>query len=175
MTRETSELSHDIERELSSWIKGAKKVVILGVGNPLRKDDSVGGYIAKKLKKTLRSKTVDIIECETVPENYLGVIERLKPSHVLVVDAAGAGLEPGSFLLTELSEVRGLAISSHNIPLSVFGEYLRRTTCSKVALLAIQPESMEFGVGLTRKLKEAADEAARILLSVLIRFSLDST
>jgi len=167
MMKEVREFSHDVERELSDWVMGAKKVVIVGVGNPLRKDDSVGGYVAKKLKEALRSKTVDVIECETVPENYLGSIERLKPSHVLVVDAAETGLEPGSFLLTELSEVRGFAISSHNIPLSVFGEYLRRTTCSKVALLAIQPEKMEFGVGLTGKLKEAADEATRILLRVL--------
>jgi len=167
MTRETSELSHDIERELSSWIKGAKKVVVVGVGNPLRKDDSVGGYIAKKLKEALCSKTVDIIECETVPENYLGVIERLKPSHILVIDAATAGLEPGGFFLTELSEVRGLAISSHNIPLSVFAEYVKRTTGAKVVLLGIQPEKIELGGGLTGKVKETAHEIVSILVRVL--------
>jgi len=167
MTRKIGILSHDLEHELSSWIKDAKKVVIIGVGNPLRKDDSVGDFIAKKLKETLRCKTVEIIECETVPENYLGVIERLKPSHVLVLDAAASGLEPGRTVFTELGEAKGLAISSHNIPLSFFGEYVNRTTGAKVVLLGIQPEKVELGAGLTGKVRETADEVVSILLRVL--------
>jgi len=160
-------LPQDIEHELLNWLKDARRIVVVGVGNPLRKDDSVGVRVARRLNKTLHSEKVNILECETVPENYLGSIERIRPSHVLVIDAAEAGLEPGRLILTELSEVHGLAISSHNIPLSVFGEYLKRTIGARVALLAIQPEKVEFGEGLSERLREAMDEVASILLKVL--------
>jgi len=63
--------------------------------------------------------------------------------------------------------VRGLAISSHNIPLSVFAEYVKRTTGAKVVLLGIQPEKIELGGSLTGKVKETAHEIVSILVRVL--------
>ena len=160
-------MSQDIESKLRNWLRDARRIVVVGVGNPLRRDDSVGVYVAGRLNNALHSQRVDVLECETVPENFLGNIERVRPSHVIVVDTAETGLGPGNVILTELGEVQGLTISSHNIPLSVFGEYLRRSIGAKVALIGIQPERVEFGEGLTRRLKEAAEEVTRIFLKVL--------
>jgi hydrogenase 3 maturation protease len=160
-------LSQDIEQELLSWLGEARGIAVVGIGNPLRKDDSVGDYVAKRLSESLHSDSVRIFECETTPENYLGDIEKAKSSHVIIVDAAEIGLPPGTCILSEISDVRGLAVSSHNIPLSFFGEYLKKTIGAKVVLLAIQPEKVEFGEGLTTRVREAADEVTKILLKVL--------
>jgi len=160
-------LSQDIESKLRNWLRDARRIVVVGVGNPLRRDDSVGVYVAGRLKNALHSQKVNVLECETVPENFLGNIERVRPSHVIVVDAAETGLGPGNVILTELGEAHDLTISSHNIPLSVFGEYLRRSIDAKVVLLGIQPERVEFGEGLTRRLKEAAERVTGIFLKVL--------
>ena len=160
-------MSQDIESKLRNWLRDARRIVVVGVGNPLRRDDSVGVYVAGRLKNALHSQKVNVLECETVPENFLGNIERVRPSHVIVVDAAETGLGPGNVILTELGEAHDLTISSHNIPLSVFGEYLRRSIDAKVVLLGIQPERVEFGEGLTRRLKEAAERVTGIFLKVL--------
>lgn len=144
-------------------------IVVVGVGNELRGDDSVGVRMARDLKAALGSQKISILETGTVPENYLGTIERLNPSHVLVIDAAETGLEPGSVVLTELSEAHGLIVSTHHLPLSVFAEYLKRATGAKTALLAIQPGDVEFRTSLTVRVREAAVEVEKILLDVLSR------
>jgi len=159
--------SDDLERRIRHWLAGARSVVVAGVGNPLRRDDSVGIHIVRQLKRVLVSEKVHVVECETVPENYLGYIEGFKPSHILLIDAVDAGLEPGGLVLTHPSEIRGLVLSSHNIPLSVFSEYLDRTTGARVALLGIQPERVEFGEDLTARVRDAACAITEILVQVL--------
>jgi hydrogenase 3 maturation protease len=160
-------LAQDLQIKLLSWLRDARKIVVIGVGNELRGDDSVGVRVARNLKAVLDSSKVSIIETGTVPENYLGTIERLNPSHVLVIDAADTGLEPGSVVLSELSEAHGLTVSTHHLPLSVFAEYLKRVTGAKTALLAIQPGNVEFKTSLTVRVREAAVEVEKIFLDVL--------
>lgn len=160
-------MPQDLESKLLSWLGDARRIVVVGVGNELRGDDSVGIRVTRQLKTTLDSRRVSILEAETVPENYLGTIEQLDPSHVLVIDAAEIGLEPGSVVFTELSEVHGLTVSTHNLPLSVFAEYLRRVTGAKIALLAIQPGNVEFGADLTERLRKVSAEVVKILSEIL--------
>jgi len=63
-------MSGEIERELENWFADAKKVVVAGIGNPIRSDDYAGLKIVEKLKGKL-PETVCLLECETVPESYL--------------------------------------------------------------------------------------------------------
>ena len=39
-----------IEKDLANWFVDAKKVVLAGIGNPIRTDDYVGLYIVEQLK-----------------------------------------------------------------------------------------------------------------------------
>ena len=39
-----------IEKELKNWFVDAKKVVVAGIGNPIRQDDYVGLKIVEDLK-----------------------------------------------------------------------------------------------------------------------------
>jgi len=41
---------NDLFRDLRSWFSNAGKVVIVGVGNPIRKDDNVGVEVIKRLE-----------------------------------------------------------------------------------------------------------------------------
>ena len=43
-------MSGEIERELENWFADAKKVVVAGIGNPIRSDDYAGLKIVEKLK-----------------------------------------------------------------------------------------------------------------------------
>jgi hypothetical protein len=53
------------------------------------------------------------------------------------------------------------------LPLRIFYEYLFRTVSAKVMLLLIEPESTEFGEGLSDVVMEAAREVERVLLKCL--------
>jgi hydrogenase 3 maturation protease len=156
-----------IEKELKNWFAGAKRVVIAGIGNPIRQDDFVGTKIAQDLQGKV-SNNVQLIECETVPESYILEIEEFKPSHVLLIDAALLDLAPGEACLFLPEQVAGFsAVSSHVLPLRVFSDYLRESTGAKVALLLVQPKNVEFGEGLSPELQAAAGRIADLLMSLL--------
>jgi hydrogenase 3 maturation protease len=156
-----------IEKEMENWLTGAKKVVIAGIGNPIRSDDYVGLNIVQNLQGKV-SENVCLLECETVPESYLLDIEEFKPTHVLLIDAAFLGLNPGEVSLVNTEKISDFpAITTHMLPLRIFCEYVKQATGAKIALLLIEPKSMEFGEGLTLEVQAAAEKITKILLELL--------
>jgi hydrogenase 3 maturation protease len=156
-----------METKLKNWLSNAQKVVIAGIGNPLRKDDFVGVEIVRNLQDKVSS-SIYLIECETVPENFIEPIIEFKPTHILIIDAALLNLKPGSSKLVETNEIVGqTTISTHTLPLRIFCEYLAKTTGAKIALLAVQPKDTSFGEGLTSELRETATNLINILSKLL--------
>ena len=160
-------MADEIEKELANWLTGAKKVVIAGIGNPIRTDDYAGLKIVEQLKGKL-PETVCLLECETVPESYLLEIEEFYPTHVLLIDAAFLGLNPGEASLVDVEKIGDFsAITTHLLPLRIFCDYVKQVTGAKIALLLIEPKSMEFGEGLTAEVQVAAERLTKILLGLL--------
>src|SRR5512133_2429541 len=109
------ENASEIEEELRDWMKGVDVVVVAGIGNAIRSDDFVGVKIVTDLQGKVSDK-VRLIECETVPESFVDEIVEIKPSHVLLIDAALLGLRPGSAHLYEAEEVINVpSISTHTL------------------------------------------------------------
>lgn len=156
----------DIERDLKAWLTGAEKVVILGVGSSLRRDDHIGVEVVRNLKDKVPGK-VHLIECETVPENFIEPIVDLEPSHLLIVDAALLDRTPGSMMLIGPDKIGGVPISTHALPLSLLCDYILKETDAKVALLAIQPKDAGFGEDLTEELKETLERVVSLLADAL--------
>ena len=130
-------------------------------------DDSVGVKIVQDMRSKVSEK-VYLIECETVPESFIQEIIEFEPSHVLLIDAAILGLEPGDSRLIDPEQLTMFpAYSTHMLPLSLFCEALAKTTEAKVALLLIEPKATEFGEGLTPEIQAAAQRIISILLRVL--------
>jgi hydrogenase 3 maturation protease len=160
-------LPQNIEIELKDWFGGAKKVVVAGIGDSLRADDNVGPKIVEALQGKV-GRDVLLLECETVPESYILDIEQFAPTHVLLIDAAELGLDAGNATLLAAEALpQTSAISSHGLSLRVFCEYLKKTTGTKVALLLVQPQSMELEEGLTPKVHATAKKLTAILLNLL--------
>ena len=156
-----------IEKGLKDWFLGAKKVVIVGIGNPFRKDDFVGVKIVRNLKR-LDSKNVYFIEAETIPESYMQKIEAFKPTHILLIDAGIINRTAGTALLADPTQlIRKTSISTHTLPLRIFCDYLNQTTAAKICLLIIQPLDTSFGEGLTKTLKNATTNLTTLLQKFL--------
>ena len=155
------------QKELEKWFSRAEKVVLAGVGNPIRMDDYVGVRVVQDLQGRV-SENVHLIECETVPENFIPQIIDFSPTHVLLIDAALLELKPGSYTLLEPKRLTTFpAFSTHMLPLRIFCETLEETTKAKIALLLVEPEKTDFGEGLTPSVQGSVKEIVRILLKVL--------
>ena len=156
-----------IRENLKIWLANSEKIVVAGIGNSIRSDDFVGLKIVQDLKGKV-SNRVCLIECETVPESFMDEIVELKPSHVLLVDAAVMGLEPGKVRLLDAEKVTEFPpISTHMLPLRVFCDYIVQLTKTKMALLLIEPGNTEFGESLTLKVEAAAEKLTSILSDLL--------
>ncbi|MBM4401552.1 MAG: hydrogenase 3 maturation endopeptidase HyCI, partial [Crenarchaeota archaeon] len=148
----------NIQRELKNWLVGSERIVVAGVGNPIRADDFVGVKIVQDLEGKVSEK-VYLIECETVPESFLEPIIEFNPTHVLLIDAAVLGLKPGETRLVFPEQVTDFpAITTHVLPLRIFCEYITKMTGAKIALLLIEPKNTEFGEGLTSTVQAAAEK-----------------
>jgi len=160
-------MEKNLEEELRVWVSGFKKIVILGIGNSIRKDDYVGVAVAKLLKEKNLSNIL-VLECETVPESFTSIIKEAKPTHVLMVDAANLNTTPGFAKMISIDEINDFSLSTHDLPLSLLAKFIAYETKAKVALLGIQPKTLEFGEGLTSELSEASEKIAKIIEKVLI-------
>jgi hydrogenase 3 maturation protease len=159
-------MHHEIYPQLKKWFNNATRVVIAGIGNPLRNDDFIGPKIVQQLQNKL-SNNIYLIECETVPENYLLDIETFQPSHVLLIDAALIGLTPGTIQLIFPEQLEKTSFSTHILPLQLFTHYLKKFTTSKIALLLIQPKNIELGETITTELTQAAKQIDTMLTELL--------
>jgi len=154
------------EEELRKWFSKAERVVIAGIGNPIRMDDFVGVKIVRDLRGKFSEK-VHLIECETVPESFTQQIVDFDPTHILLIDAAVLGKEPGDSTLIEPEKLVPFpAISTHMLPLRVFCDFLTKNTKAKIALLLIEPEQTDFGENLTSTVENTAKRTVDLLIKI---------
>ena len=129
-------------------------VLVLGVGNVTKGDDGVGPYVAQAMNKLVPSpaapafRRITAIDCGTVPENYTSVIRRMRPQHLVIVDAAEMNLRSGDYRIISASLVGSLGLSTHSMPLSLFMTYVSELV-DDIVLIGVQPRSMALGADLS--------------------------
>jgi hydrogenase 3 maturation protease len=154
---------------LKEWLENAEKIVVVGIGNELRKDDFVGVQIVKELEGRVSNKVM-LIESETVPEAYMDSIIKFHPTHVLLIDAGLLGLKPGNMKFIKASNFpksTSTPISTHALPLQIFCEYIQQSTNAELALIIIEPKDTAFGEGLSVEIKKTTTKLVENLLSLL--------
>jgi hydrogenase 3 maturation protease len=163
-------IKSSVKNELRKWFSESQRIVIVGIGNPLRKDDYVGVMIVRKLKGN-SIPHVHLFECETVPESFMQQIIELKPSHILIIDAAILNIKPGDYRLVKPDELlETQAVSTHMLPLRIFCQYLINETKAEMILLLIQPKDVSFGEGITPELEKTVTHTAKLLQKILGEF-----
>ena len=145
---------------------GEKRIVLVGVGNPIRGDDAVGPRIIELLEPTPMPNVL-LLNTESVPEAFTGKVEQFNPTHVLMVDAANFRGAPGETKLISGEQIGGQAISTHSLPLNIFISYIEKSLGIKVLLLGIQPLSIGLGEPMTEPIEAAAKSVAITLYQIL--------
>lgn len=75
------------------------RVLILGIGNPLRGDDAVGWIAAERLAETIHDPRVEVVPCHQLLPEMAGQIARA--DIVVFIDASKTGT-PGTWRIEEL-------------------------------------------------------------------------
>lgn len=165
----------DVSEELVPALRTALRgrVLVMGIGNPLRGDDAVGSMVARRLLELTRTagpradRTVTILDAEEIPESWLGPASAARPDAILLVDAAELGADPGAVALLERSELGQRALFTHATPLGPVADFLERETGAPVMLLGIQPGLLRWGEALSEPVEAAAADLVLLLADIL--------
>ncbi|HVN67042.1 MAG TPA: hydrogenase maturation peptidase HycI [Candidatus Sulfotelmatobacter sp.] len=157
----------NLQQTLKSRLHNATAVVLLGVGSELRGDDAAGLLVAEQLS-SLKLPNLQVLIGGTAPENLTGEIKRLKPSHLLIVDAADLKEVPGTIKLLAPDEIGGFSFSTHALPLKVMIDFILADHQCEVIIIAIQPKDVNFGAPVAPAVQKAIGELSDALRSLFI-------
>ena len=153
-----------VESSLREFLRDAKKVAILALGNILRGDDAVGILVGRKIMNRINA---DVYIAETAPESYIVKIIDKQYSHVIIIDAAfSKKRRPGEIFIVNPDQLNEGLITSHSIPITLITEILNSHEI-KSLIIGIKPKSTELTEEISKEAKTAADKLARILIEIL--------
>jgi hydrogenase maturation protease len=146
--------------------------VVIGIGNEYRRDDGVGIAVAGRLHGRVPP-DVDVVECEQEPSRLIDAWAGAATA--FVVDAAGAGAEPGRLHRFEASEqpipARVFRSSTHAFGVGDAIELARALGKLPRHVVVYGIEGAEFaaGEGLTAPVEAAVETVAQAILDDLER------
>lgn len=137
-----------------------KKNLLMGVGNDIRGDDAVGEMVAREFEKD----DWETVDCGSVPENHIAMIQDGNYELVMIVDAAMMQLDYGEIRIVPRENLGVFTMSTHALPLSLVMDHLADKV-ERVILVGIQPKDVSLKEGMTEELKEAKDKLIDMLHS----------
>jgi len=147
---------------LSAVLKG--RVVIVGIGNPLRGDDGFGPALIDEINGRVNAVCLDV---GSAPESYVGKIARENPETILLVDAVHLNQEPGSSMILRKEEIQKSGLTTHDLSPHLFIDHLERETKAQIYLLGVQPQAISFGSEMTEPVKKSLISLAAQLKEAL--------
>ena len=147
------------------------RVLIVGIGNTLRRDDGAGCFFAEALAAELARAGVDVtleLHHQLTPELAEDAAE-LAPHMIIFVDASVAVPSP---VLTPLAADMGANAASHSLTPAALLAILRQLYAVDVAGWLVQTPAVDFGHGeglsavAQRGVDDAPGMAARLIAVV---------
>jgi len=121
-----------------------QKVLILGVGNLLLKDDGFGVHLVHALKDTEFPSNVTVLEAGTVSHQLIPLLHEI--DHLIIVDVVEAGDVPGSlfrFSPDDMTYTREQQVSLHQISLiDVLHMAALTGTRPNTIIIGVQPKDV---------------------------------
>ncbi len=144
--------------------KNKRETLILGVGNPLRRDDGIGPKVIRRFTESRTKKNnsynlppdVDLIDGGT---DGLGLIEYLKDyKKVIIVDAIESGLVPGTIRVFTPEEavinINTDSLSTHGFGIAELIKLAKELNINPELVIAgVQPEDISYGENLSATVK----------------------
>lgn len=142
-----------MKKKLKKLIDHNEKILFLGLGNPMRRDDGVGVYISKNLNIGFNS-----LEGGKNPEKHINKVIETDPDLLIIIDSIKNETKPGNVVFAEGEEIEEKRISSHKMPISIFIDLLKKEIPDlNVFLIGIEPKDLSIGTEMSDEIKETAN------------------
>jgi len=142
------------------------RVVVVGIGNLLLKDEGIGIHAIKALQEIALPPDVALIDGGTSPDliAYTQAGDKL-----VIIDAARAGGEPGTiyrFQPHDLATGGGGLLSAHDlgVPQSLKLMSLAGNEPSEIVIIGVEPKEIDWGMELSSELEEKLPQLVRAVL-----------
>jgi hydrogenase maturation protease len=142
------------------------RIVVVGVGNLLLKDEGIGIHAVKALQEMGLPPDVALIDGGTSPDliAYTRAGDKL-----IIVDAARAGGEPGAiyrFLPSDLADERASLTSAHELGVVHNLKLIELSGNSprEIVIIGIEPAEIEPGTELSTELQEKLPDIVSVVL-----------
>jgi hydrogenase 3 maturation protease len=165
-------MNPSLKKKLVNRLKGFKKIVLLGIGSQLRGDDYSGIIVALELDEFIRKskkKRAKVFFGETAPENFTGSIKKFKPTHIILVDSADMGKPAGAIDIIDPERISGVTFSTHQLPLNILIDYLKKSLDCQVLLIGIQPKGLKFNSKISAPAKKSSLMLAGLIKEIIGR------
>ena len=137
------------------------RVAVLGVGNEMNGDDGAGVRVVRALAARLAATPgLLLIDGGTAPENFTGPLRRFRPDLIVEIDAAHQDQPPGTVAWIDWRDADGMSASTHTLPPSVLADYLISEIGCQMALIGVQPATLETGQPLSPEVEAAVERLA---------------
>jgi hydrogenase maturation protease len=147
-----------------------RRILILGLGNILLRDEGVGSHVAALLQKEPLPADVEVVDGGTAALDALLLAQRAEK--LIVIDALRAGGKPGTiyrakFLAGEKDELaelfagqRGSRISLHQVGLIDALAVAGRLNClpEEIVIIGVEPAEVGYGLELTDEVEQKTPE-----------------
>ena len=147
-----------------------KTTLILGVGNPFRRDDGIGPAVIARLQAEQLPEAVDLLDGGT---DGLNLLEYLKPyQHAIIIDAVEMGLPPGEIRVFSPNEVKltiqSDALSTHGFGLAeVIGLMERLEVDTRLQVLGVQAKDIAFGEEMSPEIASKTEEVVQLIWEMI--------
>jgi hydrogenase maturation protease len=141
------------------------KILVIGVGNPLRRDDGIGSAIIKMLQAEDNQSFV-LVDGGT---DGLALLDQLMGyEEAIIVDAVQMMANPGivrSFTPEEAKiNIKSDVLSTHGFGLAEMLNLMEKLNIkTKITIIGIQPKDINFGEGLSNEVKNQIPEILNLI------------
>jgi hydrogenase maturation protease len=131
------------------------KVLVLGVGNPYRRDDGIGNEVIKVLSE----QKISGFDLKDVGDG-LSILEIIEPyQKVIIIDACEMAESPGTVKVFSPEEaiikIKNDALSTHGIGLAEVLHLIKALEIKiDLKIIGVQPKEIGFGEGLSKIIKK---------------------
>jgi len=154
-----------------------KKICVIGMGNILLRDEGVGVHAVEALQRRYDfPEEVRLLDGGTLGLDLLHLIEGM--DRVLFVDAVDLKRDPGTLAVIEGEDLPSLLepkLSLHHVGLSdlLFASSFMGTRPSEIALVGIQPETLEVGLELSKTVMDRFEKLLQAIVEKLREWGLE--
>ena len=147
-----------------------KKIVVIGIGNLLRKDDGIGIILLEKIikRKNELPKNIDYIDGGTGGINLLHLIQRYET--IIFLDAVNFNGKVGESKLIKLENIKQKNIissmSTHSFDILKVIEISKKIdkNSKNIFIFAVQVKDVSFGLSISKELNKKIKQIVENLM-----------